>query len=197
MGNKTIFKCVKKGDNEYQIIASTPDIDRDGEIVVPTGVNNLDSYLKNNPVILAQHDWWGQPIGKAVNGYVDDNGLYLDIVFADTQLGKEYEYLYSDGFMNSFSIGFSVKSFEDKQEGDIKRRYFTEWELLEVSAVTIPANPNANILREAEKAGHELTAIKSLLKNSQTQTVPVPEGDRAKALRSATLRLADKITRRN
>ncbi len=156
---------MKGSDNGgvYRIVATTSERDRDGDIVVPTGVTNLKDYLGKNPVILFGHNWSGAPIGKAVGGQVNDNRLELQIVFAETDLGKEVKYLYDNGFMNSFSIGFLPIDYEVFQE-DEKRGYkFTKWELLEVSAVSIPANSGANILRSAKEAGVELSVLKGML----------------------------------
>ena len=156
------LKTVKGEDGKYTIIATTDDIDRDGDIVMPGGVSNLDKYLKDNPVILFGHNYSQPPVGKAVDGRVGEKSIELDIEFADTEFGREVKYLYDNGFMNSFSIGFIPKDSK-VVEG---QWYWTEWELLEVSAVPVPANSAANIIRSIESKGVALPKLKSLFRNA-------------------------------
>ena len=59
-----------KKDDIYTIVASSKSVDRDNEIILPSAFKNLDSYLKNNPVVLGFHDYHNFPIGKAVSGQI-------------------------------------------------------------------------------------------------------------------------------
>lgn len=174
-----------KKDDIYSILASTKDVDRDGEILLPSAFKNLDRYLKENPVILGFHDYHNFPIGKAVDGKIGDNALMLDIVFAETESGKEAKYLYDNGFMNSFSVGFIPKSWDYDEEG---RRTYTDVELLEVSAVPVPANAAANIIREAEKSGISLKHFKELYESKDTAQAEIPEIKDMKAEKINTLK---------
>jgi HK97 family phage prohead protease len=149
-----------KKDDIYSILASTKSVDRDGEVILPSAFKNLDSYLKNNPVVLGFHDYHNFPIGKAVNGKITDDALVLDIVFAQTEKGKEAKYLFDNGFMNSFSVGFIPKAWDFDAEN---KRVYTDVELLEVSAVPVPSNASSNIIRQAEKDGVSLKHFKSFL----------------------------------
>lgn len=142
-----------KKDDIYTIIASSKQVDRDNEIILPSAFKNLDSYLKNNPVVLGFHNYQNFPIGKAVNGKITDDALMLDIVFAETDMGKEARYLYDNGFMNSFSVGFISKMWDYDKDN---RRIHQEVELLEVSAVPVPANAAAVMIREAAQKGFKL-----------------------------------------
>ena len=51
--------------------------------------------------------------------------------------------LYKGGFLNAVSVGFIPVRWEDGSEKLGYRRKYIEQELLEVSAVAIPANPDA------------------------------------------------------
>ena len=51
--------------------------------------------------------------------------------------------LYKGGFLNAVSVGFIPVRWENGSEEKGYRRKYLEQELLEVSAVSIPANPNA------------------------------------------------------
>lgn len=149
-------------ENRYTIAATTDDKDRQGERVLPGGVTNLEHFLKYGS-ILADHDWSVRSIvGKPLSAKASEKALLLDIQFADTPLGQEIKYLFDEGFASSFSIGF----LPDMEKIDIIDgvRTYKAWELLEVSAVPVPANASATILRDAaSRRGAPLTAIAKML----------------------------------
>ncbi|MCK9569957.1 HK97 family phage prohead protease [Candidatus Pacearchaeota archaeon] len=163
--NKYLSGVMVKKDakeNRYTIAATTDDLDRQGERVLPGGVTNLDHFLKYGS-ILADHDWSVRAIiGKPLSAKSSDKALLLDIQFADTQLGQEIKYLFDEGFASSFSIGF-LPEMEKIDIIDGVRTY-KAWELLEVSAVPVPANASATILRDAaSRRGAPLSAIAKML----------------------------------
>ena len=51
--------------------------------------------------------------------------------------------LYRGGFLNAVSVGFIPVRWENGSADSLFRRKYLEQELLEVSAVAIPANPDA------------------------------------------------------
>jgi HK97 family phage prohead protease len=162
MDHRYIKATIKQEGEGYRIIATTRDIDRDGEVVEPSGVNNFDAYLENNPVILWAHDYSKPPVGRATGGEVKEDRIELDVEWAETEFGREVKYLFDNGFMSSFSIGFIPKQHK-VVNGTF---HWTDWELLEVSAVPVPANAMANILRSVEDAGVDMPAVKGLYRDA-------------------------------
>lgn len=185
---KSVDGVLHKESNKYWIVASTADMDRDGEVILPTAFKNLDAYLKTNPVVLFAHNRHLPPIGKAVNGRITDNALGLEIVFADTELGREVKYLYENGFMNAFSVGFIPKAHEIKT-ADNGSSYvvFTDVELLEVSAVPVPANAAAVMIREARQKGVNLSAMAALYSDAGASAGP--SGQRQKLTAAERVKL--------
>ena len=153
---------VKQEAGEYRIVATTRDIDRDGEVVEPSGVRNFDAYLSRNPVILWAHDYGQPPVGKATGGELKEDSIELTIEWADTEFGREIKYLYDNGFMSSFSIGFIPRDYKVVNEV----WHWTDWELLEVSAVPVPANSMANIIRAIEQSGEAMPQLKSMYRDA-------------------------------
>lgn len=150
--------AVRKIDVEnrtIEAVVSTGDVDRYQEIVEPKAYRKWLKHFKANPVMLAAHDHsaWstGEPtvIGKWTDIRITDNELIATGQFmADDDLAEKYWKRYRDKFMQAFSVGFIAHSWEmrefDLAPGISKRlRVFTEVELLEISAVAVPANRQA------------------------------------------------------
>src|SRR5207249_12058254 len=71
--------------------------------------------------------------------------LFQRVQFAvdENPIAKLAYGLYRGGFLNAVSVGFIPLRWENGSQEKGYRRKFLEQELLEVSAVSIPANPNA------------------------------------------------------
>jgi HK97 family phage prohead protease len=150
-------KAVDVEKRQIRVLASTPDLDRDNERVLPQAFKKRLDVYKNNPVILAGHqhrldDGTPSVVGKAVNIWIDDAGLWAVIEFAKTKLAEEYWHLYSNGFMKAVSIGFAPLAWRDIVEDGKRVRVIEEVELFEISLVAIPANPQALSKSQQRKA---------------------------------------------
>lgn len=137
-------------DRTFMAIASTPIVDRMGDTIEQNGWM-LDNFIKN-PVVPWAHDYSQLPVARVVEIGVNAQG-YLQFKYQAPPEGKNpfadtvWE-MYRHQFMFAFSVGF--KSIE--REGDWDTGYnFKKAELLEISAVVVPANPQAVAL--AYKSG--------------------------------------------
>ena len=95
--------------------------------------------------LLYQHDTT-QPSGVFDKIREDEKGLYVKGRLAlGTQKGREVFELMKMGAIDGLSIGYKVdsKGYEYDQGG--KRRRLKEVDLMEISAVTFPMNPQATI----------------------------------------------------
>ncbi|SMB97967.1 phage prohead protease, HK97 family [Thermanaeromonas toyohensis ToBE] len=142
---KIMEVAVKGVDAENGVITflgTTPTRDRWGEIVDPQGVV-LDNYRKN-PVFLWAHNYQVLPIGKSLAERVTPQGIEFDIKFdlADPFAQQVYR-KYKDGFLRATSIGFIPLEWQDFEDSQGRGRIYKKWELLELSAVPVPANPDA------------------------------------------------------
>lgn len=148
----------KSADNKFHAVFSSAMEDRHGDIVH----QNFDlKWFKQNPVFLDSHNYGtiAAILGKISGTRVKDGLLQGDIEFAlDNPLGLLAMKLASGGFLNATSIGFIPRAFND--DGSISKS-----ELLEVSAVSVPAQPMALLekameiveseIKEAEEADDE------------------------------------------
>jgi HK97 family phage prohead protease len=145
---------LKKFDDEnrsFEAVASTEAIDRDGDIIRSRGWKL--SNFKKNPVVLWAHASDVPPIAKAENITIEDNRLVFTPKFIPKEIhpfADQIYQMYKQGYLKSFSVRFDPIKWEDiSVDGDekglrIKRgREYKEQELLEISAVSIPANPEA------------------------------------------------------
>lgn len=138
---------IKTMDDDQRIItgiATTPTVDRMGDIVEPRGAE----FSLPIP-LLFQHDSWS-PIGDVTKANVTDQGIEITAQLAKTEepgtlkdrLDEAWQSI-KLGLVRGLSIGF--QGLETARiEGTYGYR-FLKWALYEISVVTIPANAEANI----------------------------------------------------
>jgi uncharacterized protein len=130
-------------------IVSDETLDRYDEVIVASGWK-LDNYLRN-PVFQNSHQYGdiiytiGRALTTEVRSMQGRTVLYQRVEFATeaNPIAKIAYNLYKGRFLNAVSVGFIPIRWEMGEPGDQIARRYTEQELLEVSAVGIPANPNA------------------------------------------------------
>lgn len=132
------------------IVGSTNVLDRMGDIIDQNGWDLKD--YKSNPVILWGHNVREErpPIGKALKVWIEDKGkdsakLMFKVQFdlLDSFAAEIFRKI-KDGFLNTVSVGFLPLEWEeldpDNWFGGLK---YTKQQLLELSPVCVPANPQA------------------------------------------------------
>lgn len=146
------------GDRSVQFTISKEVVDRDGDTLRAGGVD-FTNYMKN-PVFLPFHNSRDFPLGKVTKFWVEGNSVKAIVYFptleelsSDPALASEKAklvdftyYAYKMGMLNAVSVGFIPLEWTETKDGyDI-----TKWELLEFSAVAVPANQDA--IAEAVKS---------------------------------------------
>ena len=127
-----------KAGQPLRFIASTENMARDG-MTIRADAWQLDNYRKN-PVVLWAHDYTSPPIGRA-DVTQEEGALVASVTFDQgDELAKSIERKYREGFLHSVSVGW-----ETKQN---KGTTITRAELLDVSAVPVPGDPDALIQRQ-------------------------------------------------
>jgi HK97 family phage prohead protease len=139
-----------EGAKSFIAVASTEDEDRDKDIIRQDGWD-LKNF-KKNPMVPWSHDYWGIPIAKSLKTWVDKTTkklLFKPQFDEDDDTSMKIFNKYRKGFLKSFSVGFRGLKFEYRNEDDpwFGGMEFLQQELLEISAVTVPANPNATVLQ--------------------------------------------------
>ena len=146
------YICKSEVDEQERTVTaviSTGAIDRDQEILSPKGAD-FTQYLKN-PVVLWAHQYSETPVAKALWIKKGRKNITAKARFAETPQADEIYQLFKGGYLKAFSVGFLPKKWHKPDEKEIKKRpelaevfrIYDEWELLEFSAVPVPANPEA------------------------------------------------------
>ena len=121
--------------------------------------------LKNfqkNPVTQFGHDYYIPPIGRCVRAGVNKaKQLMARTEFTPPDI-NEFGYsigrMYASGYMNAFSVGFVPKSDKWVEQKESDKKGFWELknnDLLEYSAVPVPANPNCVALAQRDGLLHD------------------------------------------
>jgi len=146
------------GDGTISFIASSEIPARDGMAISAEGWQ-LDNFQRN-PLVLWAHDWLGNrpPIGKAeVRVDAKAKVLRAAITFdGEDPFAADIERKYREGFLNAVSVGFDILEMDDGEGSGVGRAAngvptVIRAELLEISAVPIPADPHA--LAERQQRG--------------------------------------------
>jgi hypothetical protein len=149
-----LLKSNSNGQVRYEAVLSDDSTDRDDEIV---GYKAL-SKIKDSDVIVGLMDhenkilnqvceWVNKRLEKrdGHNAYVAEPKWFMSNPNAVIIKG-----MLDDGASVGISIGAIVKEYEDQTMSGVKKRVYTELEVLEASFVGVPANKHARIMAIAK-----------------------------------------------
>ena len=158
------------GDRRVLFTISKEVVDRDGDILRASGCD-LTNYLKNK-VFLGFHNSRDFPLGKTEDIWIEADSVKAIVYFPTVEeLSTNPEqasekakltdfcyHCYKTGMLNAVSVGFIPIEWIETENGyDILK-----WELLEFSAVAVPANQDA--IAEAVKSfGLDESVVKDFL----------------------------------
>lgn len=175
---------IKSVDEDQRIIegiASTPSADRMGDVVEPMG-----AQFKLPMPLLWQHDS-RQPIGEVFFAKPTKNGIPFKAKLAQVdEPGKLKDRLdeawqsIKIGLVRAVSIGFRSIEYSIMEDGGWR---FLEWEWLELSAVTIPANADATI-QTIKSIDTEQRAASGRKLDGDDKTPPAPRHSQTKVVKA-------------
>ncbi len=152
------------------VVASTPIEDRHGETIDQAGWD-LKNF-KQNPILLWAHGLFSQPpIGKVEKIWIDGENKSAKLMFKprfdlNDPFASEVFRKINEGFLNTFSVGF----MPIEQDGP----HYIKQELLEISAVNVPANPQARVVvRSAGGEEFQPTTFEELQKQLNAGDISV------------------------
>jgi len=149
-------KSVNESTYEIDFIFSTPDVDRQGEIIDQSGWKLEEFQI--NPVVLFVHDHYQPAVGQVTRIEIVNGLLEGTVKFA----AEEYDFamtlfkLYAGRYMRAVSVGFDNLLIEFNQEND--QVILKENVLYELSLVNVPGNA----LALAKSKGLDVSPIEKL-----------------------------------
>jgi HK97 family phage prohead protease len=85
-------------------------------------------------------------LGQVVEHQIEGRSLLVKIAFADSERGRHAFDLVRSGIVNKVSVGYRIHDYEEQRASDGSTLLTaTRWEPVEVSLVSVPADPNATI----------------------------------------------------
>lgn len=136
-------RALQDEKRSVDVIASSEAIDAYGEIVIQDW--DLKRY-QSNPVVLYGHDARELPIGHASDVRVEDGKLLATLNLVDERANPKAEQVWQgikQGSLRAVSVGFRTKAAKVVDVDGKSVYHLTGNELVEISIVPIPANPEA------------------------------------------------------
>ncbi|MBI4063478.1 MAG: HK97 family phage prohead protease [Elusimicrobia bacterium] len=134
-------------NGEFHVVgyAATTDFDLQGDIITEEALKDSAADLLKNSTVLLNHDL-KQPIGRVTKVQFDKRGLLIDALISKTE--AEIIQKIKEGILNKFSIRGQVLERERKFMPELDRvvNVIKRMSLVEVSLVSVPANPEARAI---------------------------------------------------
>lgn len=166
-------KAIDKENYTLTMVASSQDVDRHGDTIIQSGWN-LKPYAKN-PVILNSHNYYDatEVIAKAKKTWIEGEGkkskllqIWEFAVDANPKAKIIFD-LYAGGFLHASSVGFIPRKFQENPDGSKNWYVIEEAELLEVSAVSVPANATATLAKSIGVDESELRKVVKVIEDEE------------------------------
>lgn len=182
-------KSVKQNDDRRVIrgLASTSHKDRVEDVIIPSALRKAQDHLMQPgaSTVFFNHDR-NRPIGKVLKSkFTKGKGLVVEIEFSKASDVDDIWTKVKEGILTSLSIGGRFKRVRIERDSDGKVIAFKvlEIELMEVSVVGIPANPNARI---TDVSGKSLEGWIQMTKSIKSLTSTVARKEDSKMAKKKT-----------
>lgn len=145
-------------------------VDAYGDVIAPGAFKDTLARAKNTndwPAMLAQHGSFlggsdNTPVGLWTDLHEDSKGLVVEGKLAATPRGQELYTLMKmqpRPAINGLSIGYVAKEWSARSRPEEPRRTLKKVDLMEVSIVTMPANPKSRVTQVKSGSIREFEAF--------------------------------------
>lgn len=181
-----------RGNRLMQFVAATYDAEaRTVEVVISTGADvkrwygveslaispeavDLSRVAAGQCKLLDSHNQYAIEgiLGSVLSARIEGGSLIGVVKFADTDPGRNAEAMVSRGELTGVSAGYLVQTWQLTQIDDagIETWLASRWQLLEVSLVSVPADPTAGVRSAVVDPPGAPAAIGSTVEDSDMQT---------------------------
>ena len=182
-----LVKTVTKKNDKFHVVgyATTSDLDRQNQIITEKALQKATKDLLLNSTVFLNHNY-DRAIGKVeetefVRGKIKIDA-YISAVESDVTTKIQ------EGIYNAFSIGGTITEIEEVTIKGKKIQQISALEILEVSLVGVPANPQAKVIdyyfvKALNTNIKEGAIVKEIEKEKDVKKVEVketPENDKVK-----------------
>lgn len=192
------IKSADPAKRYFRGVATTSSVDHAGDIVEPAGAQF------SLPLPLLRQHRQSEPIGEVFQATATDDGIEVEARGPDDSTAAKLPYLVEAWeqirarLVKGLSVGFQPVEYDlirDKKGNPTGGLHFKKWRWVELSAVTIPMNPDAGLsLRSLARgdfmAAHDREARAALLASATTRAEPARELQRNRA--AVAFALADR-----
>lgn len=156
--------------------AATTDFDLQGDVITQEAIAASAKDLIENSTVLLNHDT-DEAIGKVVASEAREKGLYLKVLVSKTV--PEIWQKIKEGVLSKFSIRGRILEARKQWLAKLQKfaRMIFKMQLLEVSLVSVPANPKARAMSwYVEKALTDFEASGGRIEQDGTGGDPMTQG---------------------
>lgn len=160
--------------------AATTDFDLQGDVITGEAIAASAKDLIENSTVLLNHDT-NEAIGKVIASEARERGLYLKVLVSKTV--PEVWQKIKEGVLSKFSIRGRILEARKQWLAKLQKfaRMIFKMQLLEVSLVSVPANPKARAMSwYVEKALADFEAAGGRIEEDGTGGSPMTHDEKGK-----------------
>lgn len=183
-------------------IANAFEVDRSGDLVLPTAIAGAMPKFMTNPVLTFGHGLEGNPsngtlpAGTVIKMWQDPDGnTNFRARFASTDDAQKARKLYQDGDMRAFSIHYlpygpsiekRLPTDEEMREHPGVESVITKCELIEIALAVVPVNAGSLTTGVKSFTGKGLKPMPKLKRGAKAMGNTILTSDHRKAIEGAT-----------
>ncbi|GBL02937.1 phage major capsid protein [Glaciecola sp. KUL10] len=138
------------------------------------------SRIEQNGPFLCDHDWKDQR-GVITKAWVEGGRGHAEIKLSRNPMGEQLLIDMQDSIRTNISVGYRIlEATLTKTSGDDEHYRITKWQPLEISSVSVPADPTVGVGRSDENRNSvKIKEEKPMDEVIQTQETPTDEIERS------------------
>jgi len=144
------------------------------EILQHDAQNVRMQRLENNAALLLDHDWTRQ-IGVVERAWLEDGKGRAVVRFSKSALAEEIFQDVVDGIRQHISVGYAVYDIQANEDNE-KQFNVTDWEPLEISVVSVPADISVGVGRHLESILPSTQKEPTTMNKEELNTKAVEQG---------------------
>ncbi|GGA80749.1 hypothetical protein GCM10011369_23380 [Neiella marina] len=131
------------------------------------------SRIEQNGPFLCDHNWTDQR-GVITKAWIENGRGHAEIKLSRNPMGEQLLIDMQDSIRTNISVGYRIlEATLTKKEGDNEHYRITKWQPLEISSVSVPADPTVGVGR-SDKTQNTVQIRKAKVMENETPEVETP-----------------------